>query len=66
MPFLGSVTPDHIPVPQEEGKGDKGGRDGQSKQNVLKMVKENDVKFIRLWFTDILGVLKGLQSRLTN
>ena len=23
------------------------------------MVKENDVKFIRLWFTDILGVLKG-------
>jgi len=31
MPFLGSVTPDHIPVPQEEGKGDKGGRDGQSK-----------------------------------
>ena len=23
------------------------------------MAKENDVKFIRLWFTDILGVLKG-------
>jgi glutamine synthetase len=31
----------------------------KAKQNVLKMVKENDVKFIRLWFTDILGVLKG-------
>jgi len=23
------------------------------------MVKDNDVKFIRLWFTDILGSLKG-------
>ena len=23
------------------------------------MAKENDVKFIRLWFTDILGFLKG-------
>ncbi len=31
----------------------------KEKENVLKMVKENDVKFIRLWFTDILGVLKG-------
>jgi glutamine synthetase len=26
---------------------------------VLKMAKENDVKFIRLWFADILGFLKG-------
>jgi glutamine synthetase len=31
----------------------------ESKEYVLKMVKEHDVKFIRLWFTDILGVLKG-------
>ena len=29
------------------------------KEHVLKMCKENDVKFIRLWFTDILGFLKG-------
>ena len=29
------------------------------KENVLKLAKENDVKFIRLWFTDILGFLKG-------
>jgi glutamine synthetase len=29
------------------------------KAYVLKMCKENDVKFIRLWFTDILGFLKG-------
>ena len=28
------------------------------KEYVLKMCKENDVKFIRLWFTDILGFLK--------
>jgi len=31
----------------------------ESKEYVLKMAKENDVKFIRLWFTDILGVLKS-------
>lgn len=30
-----------------------------SKEDVLKKVKENDVKFIRLWFTDILGQLKS-------
>jgi len=29
------------------------------KEYVLRMCKENDVKFIRLWFTDILGFLKG-------
>jgi len=28
-------------------------------EEVLKLVKENDVKFIRLWFTDILGQLKS-------
>jgi len=32
---------------------------GKEKENVLKLAKENDVKFIRLWFTDVLGVLKG-------
>ncbi len=26
---------------------------------VLRSAQENDVKFIRLWFTDILGNLKG-------
>ena len=31
----------------------------KSKEYVLKMVKENDIKFIRLWFTDILGLLKS-------
>ncbi|MDD5189511.1 MAG: glutamine synthetase family protein [Dehalococcoidales bacterium] len=31
----------------------------ESKEYVLKMAKENDVRFIRLWFTDILGVLKS-------
>ncbi len=31
----------------------------QSKEYVLKMVKEHDVKFIRLWFTDVLGMLKS-------
>lgn len=31
----------------------------QTKDEVLKAVEENDVKFIRLWFTDILGTLKS-------
>ncbi|MDD5288048.1 MAG: glutamine synthetase family protein [Dehalococcoidales bacterium] len=31
----------------------------ESKEYVLKMAKENDVRFIRLWFTDILGMLKS-------
>lgn len=31
----------------------------ESKEYILKMAKEHDVKFIRLWFTDILGVLKS-------
>jgi len=31
----------------------------QQKEQVLKMAKDHDVKFIRLWFTDILGVLKS-------
>ncbi|MBN1827639.1 MAG: glutamine synthetase [Deltaproteobacteria bacterium] len=29
------------------------------KENVLKQVKENNVRFIRLWFTDVLGMLKS-------
>jgi len=31
----------------------------ESKEYVLKMAREHDVKFIRLWFTDILGMLKS-------
>jgi glutamine synthetase len=31
----------------------------ENKDYVLKMAKEHDVKFIRLWFTDILGILKS-------
>ena len=26
---------------------------------VLRTARDNDVKFVRLWFTDILGNLKG-------
>ncbi|MDY6907657.1 MAG: glutamine synthetase family protein [Chloroflexota bacterium] len=32
---------------------------GEGKEYVLKMAKEHDVKFIRLWFADILGFLKS-------
>ena len=31
----------------------------EGKEYVLNMAKEHDVKFIRLWFTDILGMLKS-------
>ena len=31
----------------------------KDKQYVMEMVKKHDVKFIRLWFTDILGFLKS-------
>jgi len=30
-----------------------------TKQDVLKQAQESNVKFIRLWFTDILGTLKS-------
>lgn len=31
----------------------------RDKKDVMELVKENDVKFIRIWFTDILGQLKS-------
>jgi len=31
----------------------------EGKEYVLKMAEEHDVKFIKLWFTDILGMLKS-------
>ncbi|MFC1708767.1 glutamine synthetase family protein [Candidatus Omnitrophota bacterium] len=45
----------------------------RTKKDILKLVKENDVKFIRLWFTDVLGQVKSfsitdseLENALTN
>ena len=35
-------------------------RDTEAVEYVLRKAQENDVKFIRLWFTDILGSLKGV------
>lgn len=34
-------------------------RGGKTKEDILRLVKEQDVKFIRLWFTDILGQVKS-------
>jgi len=31
----------------------------KSKESILKLVKEQNIRFIRLWFTDILGTLKS-------
>ncbi len=33
--------------------------ESRKKEEVLKLVNQNDVKFIRLWFTDILGQVKS-------
>ena len=35
-------------------------RDPEGTDYVLHKARENDVKFVRLWFTDILGSLKGV------
>ncbi|MFH1479495.1 MAG: glutamine synthetase family protein [Candidatus Omnitrophota bacterium] len=32
---------------------------GMTKKDIIKLVKEKDVKFIRLWFTDLLGQVKS-------
>jgi glutamine synthetase len=54
------MAPHHIHLHAgREEKGVKEEEMGKEKENVLKMAKENDVKFIRLWFTDVLGILKG-------
>lgn len=31
----------------------------EARENVLRMAREHDIKFIRMWFTDILGFLKS-------
>src|SRR6476659_9735325 len=31
----------------------------RTKEDVLALVRENDIQFVRLWFTDILGQLKS-------
>lgn len=31
-----------------------------TKKDVLKLVKQHDIKFIKLWFTDVLGFQKGI------
>jgi glutamine synthetase len=38
----------------------KGKTTKRDKEYVLRMAKEHDVRFIRLWFTDILGFLKSV------
>jgi glutamine synthetase len=37
-----------------------------TKDDVLKQIKKNGVKYIRLWFTDILGQLKGMSITLSE
>jgi len=35
------------------------GKNNFNKKDILNMVKENDVRFIKLWFADITGQMKG-------
>lgn len=37
-----------------------------SKEEVLRKIKDNEVRYIRLWFTDILGQLKGMTITLSE
>ena len=37
-----------------------------SKEDIIRMVKEEDVEFIRLQFTDIFGQLKIVASKGSN
>jgi len=34
-------------------------RETMDKDQVIKAVKDQDIKFIRLWFTDVVGTLKS-------
>jgi glutamine synthetase len=49
------------PVPARHAKRglEEVSLDAASKQNVLQQARDQNVKFIRLWFTDILGTLKS-------
>jgi len=40
-------------------KGKDMGNNGKMKEYVLKKAHDNDIKFIRLWFTDVQGILKS-------
>jgi len=37
-----------------------------SKEDILREIRDNGVKYIRLWFTDILGQLKGMTITLSE
>ena len=39
---------------------------GLTRDDVLAMVQERDIRFIRLWFTDILGQLKAFSINVTE
>ena len=43
-----------------------GKKDDEAKAYILKRVKEQDIRFIRLWFTDILGFLKSFSITATH
>src|ERR1700710_2564757 len=38
----------------------------QSPEDILSLVQERDIRFIRLWFTDILGQLKAFSINATE
>jgi glutamine synthetase len=44
---------------QQEGREKMSKKSLRTKDDILKIVKEKDVKFIRLWFTDLLGRVKS-------
>ena len=45
--------------PPRDGNSKEVGSTLADKQSVLQQAQENNVQFIRLWFTDVLGTLKS-------
>src|ERR1700709_139956 len=35
-------------------------RMGRQEEFVLRQIEERDIRFVRLWFTDVLGILKSV------
>ena len=68
FPFWPSVGHD-VPVPTDEPSApQRDERDRTADQNdyVLRSVEERRVRFVQLWFTDVLGSLKSTRRSSTE
>src|SRR5699024_1730654 len=54
------APPRRAPPRRAHRRGDEEQRMDKQQEHVLRAIEERDVRFIRLWFTDVLGVLKSV------